>query len=179
MSLANQPKLTLDNDTMNAQTDAFFRTSLADADAEIFSALQEELNRQQTQIELIASENIVSNAVLRAQGSVLTNKYAEGYPGKRYYGGCEFADKAERLAIDRAKKIFGCTYVNVQPNSGSQANQGVFNALLKPGDTILGQALAAGGHLTVGQNLQRYSVRRARRQSSARLRPDRKTRQRT
>lgn len=153
MSLANQPKLTLDNDTMNAQTDAFFRTSLADADAEIFSALQEELNRQQTQIELIASENIVSNAVLRAQGSVLTNKYAEGYPGKRYYGGCEFADKAERLAIDRAKMIFGCTYVNVQPNSGSQANQGVFNALLKPGDTILGQALAAGGHLTHGASV--------------------------
>jgi glycine hydroxymethyltransferase len=150
MAFANQPKLSSDNDDMNPQTDAFFRTSLADADPELFCALQEELNRQQTQIELIASENIVSNAVLRAQGSVLTNKYAEGYPGKRYYGGCEFADKAEKLAIDRAKQIFGCTYVNVQPNSGSQANQGVFNALLQPGDTILGQSLAAGGHLTHG-----------------------------
>ena len=128
----------------------FFSANLAQADAEVFSALQEELHRQQNQIELIASENIVSRAVLRAQGSVLTNKYAEGYPGKRYYGGCEFVDKAEQLAIDRAKQLFNCTYVNVPPNSGSQANQGVFMALLQPGDTILGQSLAAGGHLTHG-----------------------------
>jgi glycine hydroxymethyltransferase len=149
MSPANQPKLTLD-EPMSAGNSPFFKQSLADADNAIFSALQEELHRQQTQIELIASENIVSNAVLRAQGSVLTNKYAEGYPGKRYYGGCEFADKVEQLAIDRAKELFGCTYVNVQPNSGSQANQGVFAALLQPGDTILGQSLAAGGHLTHG-----------------------------
>jgi len=131
----------------------FFDADLAAADTEIFSALQEELHRQQTQIELIASENIVSNAVLRAQGSVLTNKYAEGYPGKRYYGGCEFADKAEQLAIDRAKQLFGCSFANVQPNSGSQANQGVFMALLKPGDTILGQSLATGGHLTHGASV--------------------------
>jgi glycine hydroxymethyltransferase len=128
----------------------FFDTNLEQADAEIFSAIKEELHRQQEHIELIASENIISRAVLEAQGSVLTNKYAEGYPGKRYYGGCEFVDKAEQLAIDRAKKIFGCSYANVQPNSGSQANQGVFQALLQPGDVILGQSLAAGGHLTHG-----------------------------
>ena len=109
-----------------------------------------ELGRQQTQIELIASENIVSRAVLEAQGSIMTNKYAEGYPGKRYYGGCEFVDIAEQLAISRAKKLFDCAYVNVQPNSGSQANQGVMMALLQPGDTILGMSLAAGGHLTHG-----------------------------
>lgn len=131
-------------------TNNFFDAELSKTDAEIFSAIQEELHRQQEHIELIASENIVSRAVLEAQGSVLTNKYAEGYPNKRYYGGCEFVDKAEQLAIDRAKKIFGCTYVNVQPNSGSQANQGVFQALLQPGDVILGQSLAAGGHLTHG-----------------------------
>jgi glycine hydroxymethyltransferase len=131
-------------------TNNFFDAELPQADAEIFSAIQEELLRQQQHIELIASENIVSKAVLEAQGSVLTNKYAEGYPGKRYYGGCEYVDKAEQLAIDRAKKIFNCTYVNVQPNSGSQANQGVFQALLQPGDVILGQSLAAGGHLTHG-----------------------------
>ncbi|HEU5046850.1 MAG TPA: serine hydroxymethyltransferase [Rickettsiales bacterium] len=128
----------------------FFSDSLAAGDKEVFAALQKELNRQQTQIELIASENIVSRAVTEAQGSVLTNKYAEGYPGKRYYGGCEFADMVETLAIERAKKLFNCTYVNVQPSSGSQANQGVFNALLQPGDVILGQSLAAGGHLTHG-----------------------------
>ena len=129
---------------------AFFDADLATADKELFSFIEEELHRQQNQIELIASENIVSKAVLRAQGSVLTNKYAEGYPGKRYYGGCECVDKAEQLAIDRAKKLFDCKYINVQPNSGSQANQGVFNALLQPGDVILGQSLAAGGHLTHG-----------------------------
>ena len=136
--------------TMNESTNGFFDTDLAQADKELFSSITEELHRQQTQIELIASENIVSKAVLQAQGSVMTNKYAEGYPAKRYYGGCEFVDKAETLAIERAKKIFGCTYVNVQPNSGSQANQGVFQALLQPGDVILGQSLAAGGHLTHG-----------------------------
>jgi glycine hydroxymethyltransferase len=148
MSTAKQPKMTL-SDPMN-KTNAFFEASLADVDPELFAALEGELHRQQTQIELIASENIVSNAVLRAQGSVLTNKYAEGYPSKRYYGGCEYADKAEKLAIDRAKQLFNCTYVNVQPSSGSQANQGVFTALLQPGDVILGQSLAAGGHLTHG-----------------------------
>ena len=128
----------------------FFTTSLADRDPEIAAAIAREATRQQQQIELIASENIVSRAVLEAQGSILTNKYAEGYPGKRYYGGCEFVDIAEELAIDRAKKLFNCSFVNVQPNSGSQANQGVFQAVLKPGDTILGMSLAAGGHLTHG-----------------------------
>jgi glycine hydroxymethyltransferase len=129
---------------------AFFTESLSHRDPDLFKATQDELHRQQTQIELIASENIVSRAVLEAQGTVLTNKYAEGYPGKRYYGGCEFVDVAEELAIERAKKLFNCSYVNVQPNSGSQANQGVMQALLQPGDTILGMALAAGGHLTHG-----------------------------
>ena len=128
----------------------FFTTSLADRDPDIAAAIAREATRQQHQIELIASENIVSRAVLEAQGSILTNKYAEGYPGKRYYGGCEFVDIAEELAIDRARKIFNCGFVNVQPNSGSQANQAVFLAVLKPGDTILGMSLAAGGHLTHG-----------------------------
>ncbi len=128
----------------------FFEGSLQERDNDIFSAIKEELGRQQNQIELIASENITSKAVLEAQGTVLTNKYAEGYPGKRYYGGCEFVDKIEQLAIDRACKLFDCTYANVQPNSGSQANQGVFLALINPGDTILGLSLASGGHLTHG-----------------------------
>jgi glycine hydroxymethyltransferase len=128
----------------------FFTQDLASSDPEIRRAIDQELVRQQTEIELIASENIVSRAVLEAQGSILTNKYAEGYPGKRYYGGCQFVDIAENLAIERAKKLFDCAYINVQPNSGSQANQGVFNALIKPGDTILGMSLAAGGHLTHG-----------------------------
>ena len=128
----------------------FFTASVGETDKEIWSAIEGELSRQQNQIELIASENIASKAVISAQGTILTNKYAEGYPGKRYYGGCEYVDKVEELAINRAKKLFDCTYVNVQPNSGSQANQGVFNAILQPGDTILGQALAAGGHLTHG-----------------------------
>jgi glycine hydroxymethyltransferase len=132
------------------QSAGFFSASLAESDPEIMKAIEHELGRQQTQIELIASENIVSRAVLDAQGSVLTNKYAEGYPGRRYYGGCEFVDIAENLAIERAKRLFDCAYVNVQPNSGSQANQGVFQALLQPGDTILGMSLAAGGHLTHG-----------------------------
>jgi len=129
---------------------AFFSASLASSDPDIAAAVAHELERQQGQIELIASENIVSRAVLEAQGTVLTNKYAEGYPGKRYYGGCEFVDVVERLAIERACALFGCTYANVQPNSGSQANQGVFMALTQPGDTIMGMSLAAGGHLTHG-----------------------------
>ena len=135
-------------DTRVAQ--GFFDASLADTDPELRAAIGEELFRQQDQIELIASENIVSRAVLEAQGSVLTNKYAEGYPGRRYYGGCEFVDVAERLAIDRARKLFDCGFANVQPHSGAQANQAVFLALLQPGDTILGMSLAAGGHLTHG-----------------------------
>ncbi len=128
----------------------FFTTSVAQSDPELAKAIDLELGRQRHEIELIASENIVSKAVLEAQGSVLTNKYAEGYPGKRYYGGCQFVDIAENLALDRAKKLFGCSYANVQPNSGSQANQAVFLALLQPGDTYLGLDLAAGGHLTHG-----------------------------
>jgi glycine hydroxymethyltransferase len=127
-----------------------FSGTLCEADPELADAIARELDRQQFQIELIASENIVSRAVLEAQGSVLTNKYAEGYPGRRYYGGCEFVDIAEMLAIDRAKRLFGCRFANVQPHSGAQANQAVFVALLQPGDTILGMALAAGGHLTHG-----------------------------
>ncbi|MCB1562129.1 MAG: serine hydroxymethyltransferase [Alphaproteobacteria bacterium] len=131
-------------------TNGFFTEELASRDPDVFGAIREESNRQQTQIELIASENIVSKAVLEAQGSVLTNKYAEGYPGRRYYGGCEFVDVVEELARNRAKELFGAKYVNVQPNSGSQANQGVMMALLQPGDTILGMSLASGGHLTHG-----------------------------
>jgi glycine hydroxymethyltransferase len=131
-------------------SDSFFAASLADTDPELAAAIGHELRRQQEQIELIASENIVSRAVLEAQGSVLTNKYAEGYPGRRYYGGCEYVDVAEQLAIDRAKRLFSCAFANVQPHSGAQANQAVFLALLQPGDTILGMSLAAGGHLTHG-----------------------------
>ncbi|WP_323766651.1 serine hydroxymethyltransferase [Marinovum sp.] len=128
----------------------FFTQPLADRDPELFGAITGELGRQRDEIELIASENIVSRAVMEAQGSVLTNKYAEGYPGRRYYGGCDWVDVAENLAIDRAKQLFGCEFANVQPNSGSQANQGVFQALIQPGDTILGMSLDAGGHLTHG-----------------------------
>ena len=128
----------------------FFTETLASRDPELFASITSELGRQRHEIELIASENIVSRAVMEAQGSVMTNKYAEGYPGKRYYGGCQFVDVAETLAIDRACQLFGVSYANVQPNSGSQANQGVFQALLKPGDTILGMSLDAGGHLTHG-----------------------------
>lgn len=128
----------------------FFRQALQDKDPEIALAIQKELERQQNQIELIASENIVSKAVLDAQGSVLTNKYAEGYPHRRYYGGCEYVDQAEDLAIARAKELFDCNFANVQPHSGSQANQTVMLALAKPGDKILGMSLAAGGHLTHG-----------------------------
>jgi len=130
--------------------ESFFETTLEDADPEIFGAIRNELGRQRHEIELIASENIVSRAVLEAQGSIMTNKYAEGYPGKRYYGGCQFVDVAEELAIERAKKLFGCNFANVQPNSGSQMNQAVFLALLQPGDTFMGLDLNSGGHLTHG-----------------------------
>ena len=136
--------------TANVRDAGFFTETLASRDPELFKSITQELGRQRDEIELIASENIVSRAVMEAQGSVMTNKYAEGYPGKRYYGGCQYVDIAENLAIDRAKMLFNCGFVNVQPNSGSQANQGVFNALLKPGDTILGMNLASGGHLTHG-----------------------------
>ncbi|WP_417309901.1 serine hydroxymethyltransferase [Devosia sp.] len=128
----------------------FFTNTLSETDPEIAKAIKLELGRQQHEIELIASENIVSKAVLEAQGSVLTNKYAEGYPGRRYYGGCQYVDIAENLAIERAKQLFGVDFANVQPNSGSQANQGVYQALIQPGDTILGMSLDAGGHLTHG-----------------------------
>ena len=156
-------------DTATNSHDGFFTTSLSESDPELHAAIRGELARQQDQIELIASENIVSRAVLEAAGSVLTNKYAEGYPGRRYYGGCEFVDIAEQLAIDRAKQLFGCGYANVQPHSGAQANGAVYFALVKPGDTILGLSLAAGGHLTHGAapnlsgkwlNAVQYGVRR-------------------
>ena len=137
-------------DQSTAHLANYFTQSLKDRDPELFASMQDEYDRQQHEIELIASENIVSKAVMEAQGSVLTNKYAEGYPGKRYYGGCQHVDVAENLAIERACELFGCGFANVQPNSGSQANQGVFFALLKPGDTILGMDLASGGHLTHG-----------------------------
>jgi glycine hydroxymethyltransferase len=133
-----------------ASADRFFSAPLAERDPAIASAIARELKRQSDQIELIASENIVSRAVLEAQGSVLTNKYAEGYPGRRYYGGCEFIDVAEQVAIDRAKELFACAFANVQPHSGAQANQAVFLAFLRPGDTFMGMDLAAGGHLTHG-----------------------------
>ena len=129
---------------------AFFSAHLADADPELFGTITRELDRQRHEIELIASENIVSRAVLEAVGSVMTNKYAEGYPGKRYYGGCQYVDQAETLAIERAKQLFGCQFANVQPNSGSQMNQAVFLALLQPGDTFMGLDLNSGGHLTHG-----------------------------
>ncbi|MFC5386388.1 serine hydroxymethyltransferase [Aquamicrobium segne] len=130
--------------------ETFFETSLADTDPDIFGAIRNELGRQRHEIELIASENIVSRAVMEAQGTVLTNKYAEGYPGRRYYGGCQFVDVVEELAIERAKKLFDCKFANVQPNSGSQMNQAVFLALLQPGDTFMGLDLNSGGHLTHG-----------------------------
>jgi glycine hydroxymethyltransferase len=156
---------------MNAPTkdSGFFNETLASRDPEIAAAMEAELGRQRDEIELIASENIVSVAVMEAQGGVMTNKYAEGYPGRRYYGGCQHVDVAENLAISRAKELFACEFANVQPNSGSQANQGVFQALLQPGDTILGMSLDAGGHLTHGAkpnqsgkwfNAVQYGVRR-------------------
>src|SRR4051812_6058304 len=152
-----------------AKEDAFFSATLAEADPEIADVIANELGRQRDEIELIASENIVSRAVLEAQGSVLTNKYAEGYPGRRYYGGCQFVDIAENLAIERACRLFDCRFANVQPNSGSQANQAVFMALMRPGDTFMGLDLASGGHLTHGSpvnmsgkwfNVVSYNVRR-------------------
>ncbi|MGN6467503.1 MAG: serine hydroxymethyltransferase, partial [Rhizobiaceae bacterium] len=153
----------------SSQLDGFFTTALEERDPEIFGAIRDELGRQRHEIELIASENIVSRAVLDAQGSIMTNKYAEGYPGKRYYGGCQFVDVAEELAIERAKKLFSCNFANVQPNSGSQMNQAVFLALLKPGDTFMGLDLNSGGHLTHGSpvnmsgkwfNVVSYGVRK-------------------
>ena len=135
---------------MTSTLSQFFNTDLADTDPALAEAIDKELTRQRDEIELIASENIVSKAVMQAQGSVMTNKYAEGYVGRRYYGGCEYVDIAETMAIERACQLFGCEFANVQPNSGSQANQGVFQALLQPGDTILGMSLDAGGHLTHG-----------------------------
>ena len=140
----------MDQHSHAPDTRRFFSAPLAETDPELADAIRAELRRQQDGIELIASENIVSAAVLEAQGSVLTNKYAEGYPGRRYYGGCVHVDVAETLAIQRATKLFGCAFANVQPHSGAQANQAVFLALLQPGDTILGMSLAAGGHLTHG-----------------------------
>src|ERR1700761_445018 len=152
-----------------AENSGFFSRGLHQADPDVARAVDDELKRQQDKIELIASENIVSKAVLEAQGSVLTNKYAEGYPGRRYYGGCEYVDIAEELAIDRAKKLFACDFANVQPHSGAQANQAVFFALMQPGDTFMGLDLAAGGHLTHGSPVNQsgkwfkpvsYTVRR-------------------
>jgi glycine hydroxymethyltransferase len=152
-----------------AHTSDFFHRSLAERDPELYGAMAKELRRQQEEIELIASENIVSRAVLEAAGSVLTNKYAEGYPGKRYYGGCQYVDIAEELAIERAKKLFNCRFANVQPPTGAQANQAVFFAFLKPGETYMGLDLAAGGHLTHGSPVNQsgkwfkvvpYTVRR-------------------
>ena len=140
----------MDDIRKQAVMTGFFSAPLEESDPALAAAIEHELVRQQDQIEMIASENIVSKAVLDAQGSVLTNKYAEGYSGRRYYGGCEYIDVVETLAIDRAKQLFGAAFVNVQPHSGAQANQAVFLSLLKPGDTILGMSLAAGGHLTHG-----------------------------
>ncbi|RAK55240.1 serine hydroxymethyltransferase [Phenylobacterium soli] len=156
-ALRRPPRLTRSALTAHAQTDsqtdAFFAQGVDATDPDLAKVLGRELKRQQDQIELIASENIVSKAVLEAQGSVLTNKYAEGYPGKRYYGGCEVVDEAEELARERAKRLFGCEFVNVQPHSGSQANQAVFMSTMTPGDTFMGMDLAAGGHLTHGKNV--------------------------
>ncbi|HSO99390.1 MAG TPA: serine hydroxymethyltransferase, partial [Solirubrobacteraceae bacterium] len=138
---------------MSALPPDFFTRPLADVDPEIAQVLQSELERQQRTLEMIASENFVPRAVLECQGSVLTNKYAEGYPGKRYYGGCEFVDIAEQLAIDRAKELFGAEHANVQPHAGAQANAAVYHALLRPGDTLMGLELAHGGHLTHGMKI--------------------------
>ena len=157
-----------------ARESAFFTNHLEDADPEVWDAIEKEYERQQHEIELIASENIVSQAVLEAAGTLLTNKYAEGYPGRRYYGGCQYVDVVEQLAIDRAKRLFNCAFVNVQPHSGSQANQSVMLALIKPGDTILGMSLAHGGHSDarraaepVRQVVQRRAIRRAARTTTA------------
>ncbi len=164
----NAPQRPTSHTPREANAD-FFTATLSQTDPEIAEVMRLELGRQRDEIELIASENIVSRAVMEAQGGVMTNKYAEGYPGRRYYGGCQYVDIAENLAIERAKRLFGCGFANVQPNSGSQANQGVFTALLQPGDTILGMSLDAGGHLTHGArpnqsgkwfNAVQYGVRR-------------------
>ena len=136
--------------SLTGDFDAFFGQSVGERDPEVAAAIANELYRQQNQIELIASENIVSKAVLEASGSIMTNKYAEGYPGRRYYGGCEFVDVAEELAIDRIKQLLGCAFANVQPHSGSHANFGVYQALLTPGDTLMGMSLDSGGHLSHG-----------------------------
>jgi len=161
VALANAPGI---------QDSGFFTRGLAASDPDVARAIGAELGRQRDKIELIASENIVSRAVLEAQGSVLTNKYAEGYPGRRYYGGCEYVDVAEELAIERACRLFNCSFANVQPHSGAQANQAVFFALMQPGDTFMGLDLAAGGHLTHGSPANQsgkwfkpvsYTVRRA------------------
>jgi glycine hydroxymethyltransferase len=148
--MTSSPVLANNSNEPAIRSPGFFSEILADADPEIFAAIKGEMGRQRDNIELIASENIVSRAVLEATGSILTNKYAEGYPGKRYYGGCEWADVVETLAIERAKQLFGCDFANVQPNSGSQMNQAVFLALLEPGDAFMGLDLSAGGHLTHG-----------------------------
>ncbi|MFK7903165.1 MAG: serine hydroxymethyltransferase [Nitratireductor sp.] len=140
----------MSQDNLSAELNSFFNKSLSEVDQEVFGSIESELGRQKQEIELIASENIASRAVMEAQGSIMTNKYAEGYPGRRYYGGCHFVDIAEELAIERAKKLFGCDFANVQPNSGSQMNQAVFLALLQPGDTFMGLDLNSGGHLTHG-----------------------------
>ena len=139
-----------ENKYLNSDYQGFFENSLSKTDPDLFKTISDELKRQQNHIELIASENIVSQAVLEAQGSVLTNKYAEGYPGKRYYDGCEHVDKTETLAIERLKMLFDCKFANVQPHSGAQANGAVFLALLNPGDTFLGMSLNSGGHITHG-----------------------------
>lgn len=168
MSMAEQRKTGHDVMDNKESRTAFFNDDMAMRDKDIFASIDNEMHRQQTQIELIASENIVSKAVLQAQGSVMTNKYAEGYSRRRYYGGCEFVDVAEDLAIERIKKLFNCEFANVQPHSGSQANQAVMLALLEPGDTILGMSLSSGGHLTHGAapnqsgkwfNVVQYGVR--------------------
>ena len=154
---------------MSSNLETFYNAPLSETDPALLESIDKEMGRQRSHIELIASENIVSRAVMEAQGSIMTNKYAEGYPGRRYYGGCEYVDIAESLAIERAKKLFSCAYANVQPHSGAQANGAVMLALIKPGDTILGMSLDAGGHLTHGAppsqsgkwfNAIQYGVRR-------------------
>src|ERR1700680_4978816 len=149
-SPSKEPCMPVTDVTQTRDASAFFTAGVADVDPEIAAAIKGELGRQRDEIELIASENIVSRAVLEAQGSVLTNKYAEGYPGRRYYGGCQFVDIAEKLAIERSTRLFGCAFANVQPHSGAQANQAAFMAMMQPGDTFMGLNLAAGGHLTHG-----------------------------
>src|SRR5690606_20084488 len=149
-STATEDEMTSAQSAQTSALSGFFTEALAERDPELFGAVAAELSRQQDEIELIASENIVSRAVLEAAGSVLTNKYAEGYPGHRYYGGCQFVDEVETLAIERAKRLFNCRFANVQPHSGASANQAAFMAMMNPGDTFMGLALECGGHLTHG-----------------------------